>query len=52
MQVNARGGHFLKDSIAVFDAPFFTLPPAEAVSLDPQQRSLLECTYHALENGR
>ncbi|EDN95526.1 hypothetical protein SS1G_11404 [Sclerotinia sclerotiorum 1980 UF-70] len=49
--MNARGGHFLKEDISLFDAPFFSMPPAEAVCMDPQQRSLLECTYHALENA-
>ncbi|QSZ36869.1 hypothetical protein DSL72_006752 [Monilinia vaccinii-corymbosi] len=49
--MNARGGHFLKEDISLFDAPFFSVPPAEAVCMDPQQRSLLECTYHALENA-
>lgn len=49
--MNARGGHFLKESPALFDAPFFSVSPAEAECMDPQQRSLLECTYHALENA-
>ncbi|KAI9742337.1 MAG: hypothetical protein M1818_003870 [Claussenomyces sp. TS43310] len=49
--MNARGGHFLKEDISLFDAPFFSMPPAEAVCMDPQQRSLLECTYHAFENA-
>lgn len=51
LQMNGRGGHFLKEDIAAFDAPFFSMPPAEAACMDPQQRSLLESTYHALENG-
>ena len=41
----------MRENIAAFDAPFFSMPPAEAHCLDPQQRSLLETTYHALENG-
>ncbi|KAF2107008.1 phenolpthiocerol synthesis polyketide synthase ppsA [Lophiotrema nucula] len=45
-----RGGHFLSGNIAAFDAPFFSIPKQEAEALDPQQRGLLECTYHALEN--
>ena len=51
LQLNVRGGHFLQGHIAAFDAPFFSMPYPEAVSLDPQQRGLLEGTYQALENG-
>ena len=46
-----RGGHFLRDDIAAFDAPFFSMSPTEASCVDPQQRGLLECAYRALENG-
>ena len=50
--MNARGGHFLSEDIAAFDAPFFSMGRVEAECMDPQQRGLLEGTYHALENGR
>lgn len=50
-QLNVRGGHFLQGDLAAFDAPFFSIPRAEAVSMDPQQRGLLEESYKALENG-
>lgn len=40
----------MKADLAAFDAPFFSIPLSEAVSLDPQQRGLLEETYKALEN--
>ncbi|KAE8314467.1 hypothetical protein BDV41DRAFT_575726 [Aspergillus transmontanensis] len=49
--MNGRGGHFIKDDIAAFDAAFFSIRPKEAASLDPQQRWLLETTYQALENA-
>ncbi|KAI9640185.1 hypothetical protein NHQ30_011422 [Ciborinia camelliae] len=48
---NPQGGHFLREDVGLFDAPFFNLTQKEAISLDPQQRILLECTYEALENG-
>ena len=51
LQMNVKGGHFLVEDLAVFDAPFFSLTPAEAASMDPQQRWLLETAYRALENG-
>lgn len=37
--------------MAAFDAPFFSIQPAEAESMDPQQRLLLETSYQALEGG-
>jgi 3-oxoacyl-(acyl-carrier-protein) synthase len=49
--LNVRGGHFLQGDLAEFDAPFFSIPRTEAESLDPQQRGLLESTYHAFENA-
>ncbi|TAQ90890.1 hypothetical protein B7494_g783 [Chlorociboria aeruginascens] len=49
--IAAKGGHFLKSPIDVFDAPFFSITAAEAEGLDPQQRILLETTYRALENA-
>ena len=49
--VNTRGGYFLKEDVAYFDAPFFSLTTAEANSMDPQQRLLLEVVYESLENG-
>jgi acyl transferase domain-containing protein len=46
-----RGGHFLKDDVTAFDAPFFSITIAETEAMDPQQRLLLETTYRAIENG-
>ena len=50
-QIPLRGGHFLKEDISAFDAPFFSISPTEAAALDPQHRLLLETSYRALENG-
>ena len=49
--LNVRHGHFLKEDPAAFDAPFFSMTPAEAACLDPLQRGLLETTYRAFENA-
>ncbi|CAO2658326.1 Nn.00g060490.m01.CDS01 [Neocucurbitaria sp. VM-36] len=48
---NNRAGHFLTEDISLFDAPFFSISPAEAMAMDPMQRLLLEVTYEALENS-
>ncbi|CAI7573351.1 unnamed protein product [Penicillium crustosum] len=48
---NPKGGYFLDEDIARFDAPFFNLTVQEATSMDPQQRLLLECAYEALESA-
>lgn len=45
------GGHFVKEDLGAFDAPFFGISGTEAMAIDTQQRILLEATYHALENG-
>lgn len=44
-----RGG-FL-DTATHFDASFFNTSPREAAATDPQQRILLETTYHALDSA-
>ncbi|MCK7593999.1 non-ribosomal peptide synthetase/type I polyketide synthase [Pseudomarimonas salicorniae] len=46
--VAARG--VLRD-VEGFDAEFFGISPREAVLLDPQQRMLLELSWHALEHA-
>jgi acyl transferase domain-containing protein len=51
MKFNSRGGYFLSQDISAFDAQFFSISPAEAKSMDPQQRILLETVYDAMENA-
>ncbi|KAI1120480.1 hypothetical protein F5Y10DRAFT_289649 [Nemania abortiva] len=46
-----RGGHFVKQDPAVFDAPFFSMTPGEAAAMDPSQRWALETSYLAFENA-
>jgi acyl transferase domain-containing protein len=48
---NHRGGHFLGQNVAAFDAQFFGLSATEVSSMDPQQRLLLELSYEAFESG-
>ncbi|MGZ9709219.1 SDR family NAD(P)-dependent oxidoreductase [Glaciimonas sp. GNP009] len=43
-------GAFLDDA-ASFDAPFFRISPAEAESMDPQQRLMLELSWQAIEHA-
>ena len=47
-----RGGNFVGENLAAFDAPFFSITPAEASCMDPQHRHMLETAYHALEDGK
>ncbi len=49
-KVSTRYGAFL-DDIARFDARFFGVAAREALSMDPQQRVLLEVTSEALEHA-
>lgn len=51
LQFHVKGGHFLAEHPAYFDAPFFSVTKSEVMTLDPQQRIIMENTYHALENA-
>ncbi|MCB1509648.1 MAG: amino acid adenylation domain-containing protein, partial [Hyphomicrobiaceae bacterium] len=37
------------DDVDLFDADFFRIYPLEAISMDPQQRLFLECSWQAFE---
>ncbi len=49
-KINVKWGGYLTD-VDKFDAAFFSVPPMEALRMDPQQRMLLECTYQAMEDA-
>ncbi|KAK2765219.1 Type I Iterative PKS [Arachnomyces sp. PD_36] len=46
-----KGAHFLAEDPLAFDAGFFNINKTEVLSLDPQQRVVMENVYHALENA-
>jgi acyl transferase domain-containing protein/SAM-dependent methyltransferase/acyl carrier protein len=49
-KIATRYGGFL-DRLDYFDAAFFGITPREAVSMDPQQRLILEVGWEALEHA-
>ncbi|EKV05020.1 Polyketide synthase, putative [Penicillium digitatum Pd1] len=48
---HVKGGHYLAEDPACFDGSFFNVTKNELLTLDPQQRLVLENVYHALENA-
>ncbi|MEU5266062.1 polyketide synthase [Amycolatopsis sp. NPDC021455] len=48
--INNVTGGFLSD-VDVFDHEFFAMSEAEAAAMDPQQRMLLQCSWHAFEDA-
>ena len=50
-KIYTRTGGFLSHKIDEFDAKFFGIAPREAITMDPQQRMLLEVCWEALENS-
>ncbi|KAI5460632.1 putative polyketide synthase [Mariannaea sp. PMI_226] len=49
--INQKGGHFIDQDIAAFDAGFFGIAQLEAETIDPQQRVILETSWEAVENA-
>ncbi|EGE80204.2 polyketide synthase, variant 2 [Blastomyces dermatitidis ATCC 18188] len=48
---HVKGGHFLSENPLGFDAGFFRISQTEVLTMDPQQRLVMENVYHALENA-
>ena len=49
--IPTKGGFILEQDPYVFDASFFVIRAAEAMTLDPRQRLAMEVAYEALENA-
>ncbi|GAM82786.1 Beta-ketoacyl synthase [Dothideomycetidae sp. 11243] len=50
-KTHVKGGHFIDEDVAAFDAAFFNYSAEMAQVVDPQFRLQLESTYEALENA-
>ena len=46
-----RGGYVLEDDPRQFDHAFFGISAAEAMSMDPSQRKLLEVAFEAFDSA-
>ncbi|KAI1743099.1 putative polyketide synthase [Xylaria scruposa] len=49
--INSASGYFIDEDIRSFDNAFFGISNIEAVSMDPQQRKLLEVVYECFESA-
>lgn len=49
--MRSPGGMFIDADLRDLDAGFFGLSQVDAISMDPQQRQLLEVVYEGLENA-
>ncbi len=50
-KISTRSAGFLQSEVDKFDAHFFGISPREAISIDPQQRMLLEVSWETIENA-
>ncbi|KAI9052675.1 hypothetical protein LZ554_004014 [Drepanopeziza brunnea f. sp. 'monogermtubi'] len=48
---NVQKAYFLSEDVRKFDSQFFNISTAEAESMDPQQRQLLEVVFEAMESA-
>jgi acyl transferase domain-containing protein len=49
--MRTKEGYFLEENVRMFDPHFFNIVPAEAETIDPQHRILLENVYEAMESA-